>query len=695
MQEERSFVYFAVGMNEIAMGEFVSGVVTDNGMPIILIADLQLNAKTYHFAFENSMPVSSAAIRSQAHHKFFSFNINHRIKNIPYLFSWVNNNILKTSSPVDSYDRSSSPVEFYLGNIINKARTFLRNSAAFMARYWRESTPALLLSAKARIALVMALVALSHFGILGEDNGLIFFLMPCDWEYYRDELKRQRAREKEAQESEEKAKKIAEEIEKSVEEMGGLLDELVEAITEEESRDDLDTNITEAEEHDIRKVTIQAVVRYLKSASSNKNFEQAINLVAQALQKGVLTHDRLENVTKVINKDRVKEVLKKIYDRAGEEIKQIDENGNMPADATKHSRGLANLNKHLTNLTNKLGHHHHLFILGLTLGILAAVFSGTAESAPLPGLVLAFPLMMSAASPMETTGNTYAVLQGYASAVEPSRSASPIEASMDYIKLLTNDLDALAEQGELDKTYYIPTPAGAFNSQVANPDINNIIMVGDLVACQGLINAIVLKKKELSNLKRARFFEINTALFVDRLAVPAELESELGKLVNYIKTVYAQERVVLVLNFQAFDEVYKIKFDKMASLHLLLRGAINDRNISVVILANPKFYDDNLSKDKHLEEKFSVLDLRSIKQYDLLRIARDFMAGAAKRYEDLLPEGVKIAISKEVLEKALELSQKYYHQGFCVQKLQEVVDKVISRRLAKEELLNAGVNNIK
>ncbi|MGB3112993.1 MAG: hypothetical protein WBC00_00025 [Candidatus Omnitrophota bacterium] len=101
----------------------------------------------------------------------------------------------------------------------------------------------------------------------------------CDRMYYLEALRR----EKEKEENEEDADRIVEEVEKAVEEMGEELDELADAL-EEEGEDDLETEVSDEEKHDIREVTIKTVVRYLRSDKKDKNFEEVMGAVIQAIQ---------------------------------------------------------------------------------------------------------------------------------------------------------------------------------------------------------------------------------------------------------------------------------------------------------------------------------------------------------------------------------------------------------------------------
>ena len=142
------------------------------------------------------------------------------------------------------------------------------------------------------------------------DDGLLLpFVLTCERMYYSDELTKQRQEEAV---NEERAEEIAQEIKESVEKQGELLDEVAEALTEE--GEELETEITDNEKHNIKDVTLRAVVRYLQSGRKNKNFEEVTRVVAGDLQK-VLSRDNVEKVERVLGKEKVNDALKKFMTR--------------------------------------------------------------------------------------------------------------------------------------------------------------------------------------------------------------------------------------------------------------------------------------------------------------------------------------------------------------------------------------------
>ncbi|MFC1675042.1 AAA family ATPase, partial [Candidatus Omnitrophota bacterium] len=541
----------------------------------------------------------------------------------------------------------------------------------------RKTVPILALGVMALAMVIRGL--LTGDQSFGRFEFLPFIMLPCDRMGYLDELRMQR--EREARQNRKKAEKITEEIEKSVEEMGELLDEIAEEIADEiEGDDETETEIDDEEKHDIREVTIKTFMRYLKSDKKSKSYAEAVDMLAKALKDGIkkvanngpLSQEKIGKIKDILKGEKVGDALKRAYDKAESEIKPIESNGGNSGQDAAGADNWATLQQRLHQLKHRMGggpHHHKVNIIFLV------ILSGYLV-ARLLGLELPEELL----------------LLGLVAQVNPIGGPSAQEGP-DYIKLYTNDLDELARRGELDDAYYVSTAAAALNNRMVNEDINNFMVVGDPAVCQGLIEAIVARKGDssLENLKKARFFEINTARFADTLAIPGQLEVELSKLSNALKAAYERQRVVLVLDFQDFAYIGKMKAGMMGSTYLQLKEAIEAKNISVVILASPQIYETLLVKDKRLDSKFDIIDLRQPADYDLLKIARDFTRRINRVYKNILPDGVRARVERSILPEALTLSQKYYPEGLSVNKLQEVIDKIITRTFTKSERLAAAL----
>src|SRR3989338_3334160 len=516
--------------------------------------------------------------------------------------------------------------------------------------------------------LIIAFIGLKLFLSKGFDCGdisnSVFIMLPCYRMFYTEELSKD-AQNKEVK-NEEEAERRIQDIEESVKEMDELLSELAEEI---ENDADLDSNVNDSEKHSILDITIRSTVGYLRSQKKSRSFEETLNSIATALQKKVLTRDSLDKVKGILGKETARDILKRIYEKAEKEIVAINGSGRTEA-AAANTSGLSYLRQRLAEMNKHLGGHHHSILLGIFLAaycILAFAFGLPMAEAGMPLIALA------------VSGKT----------------EGPGE--VDYVSLYSNDLNELAKEGRIDDTYYLSKYAAALNSQAVNPGYNNVMIIGDPSICQGLVEAVVVRKTKspsLNNFKEAKFFEINTTRFAEGLAIPGQFELELSKYISALKKAYSKNRIVLVLNFQDFYDLYKIKGGMSASLYFQLKEAIEAENIMVVILANSYLYDEKLSKDKRLEPKFGIIDLRRPPEYDLLNIARDFTGRLESIYRDILPPDVKLSIDLKVLEEALRLSQKYYPQGLSVNKLQEVIDRVIICNLGMFARLAARVNEI-
>jgi len=502
----------------------------------------------------------------------------------------------------------------------------------------------------------------------------LILAMPCDRMYYYRELE-ERMRREQIQNDREIEERVKE-AEGNLKEMGEFLDDLSDTIADE-SRDEFDTEITDTEKHDIREITIQSVSRYVKSGKKDKNFEELVSILAKELQSKVFKHDSIEKVEAMLRKEGVSGDLKKIYDKAGQTL-PLGQSGTEGGGSTISDMQKALLHnlQHMAKGLGILKHHHHLLIFALTTGLL-----GTYTVCRFAfGLHYDF-LLYGAFGMVANMG-----IPGM-----PAQEEDPAE----IIKKYTNDLDALASDRKIDDTYYLSSSVAMLNDQVANEACKNVFLVGDPVATQGLLEATIVRKASLTNLKNARFLEVNTARFIDNLAIPGQLESDLRKLTTAIKTVYKKERVVLVLNFQDFFDMYKMKGGTGASLYFQMIEAIEAKNISVAILSNPELYERKLSKERKLQDKFGVIDLKTLPEYDLKRIARNHVRRLNTLYKDILPEGINLNMSRQDTELALYLAQKYYPQGLPVNKFQEVLDRVITGVFTDGDRLNANLAEIR
>ncbi|MFH1777257.1 MAG: AAA family ATPase [Candidatus Omnitrophota bacterium] len=535
-----------------------------------------------------------------------------------------------------------------------------------------------------QLAIVVGSILGLALFISGNPIGMIpVVMLPCDRMFYGEELRKQKAQELKNKElSEEEVEAHAERTVAQVEEMGELLDEFSEELGEDE---DLETDVdNDQTKHDIRDITIQSLTRYLKSGKKDKSFEEFVNSLIGDLQT-TLSDDNEEAIRAALNKPGVRDKLRAAYNKGEEDLPAIaGEDTNGPGHDTRtirylnellhraiHQRGWSDQHHHLGGT-----HLHSLAWLLLGFGILRVVLN------------LAFGVDMPVDNLVE--GIAVALVMGQGGVGLPGFEEGSEE---DYIREYTIDLNELARAGKIDDTYYLERDAGNINNQIAVRGRNNVVIVGDPEVGEGLLEAIVVRSEQevttLTNLQGAKFLEFNTARFVDKLAMPGQLEEEVAKLINSIKNVYWREQVVLVFNFQDFYSIGEIKGKMIGGLYLLLEAALNAENISVLGIANKQVYAGLFENDRRLESKFEKCELTSPAPYDMRRIMRQFRLRVTDIYAGIFPEGVSLNISRRTIDDAIKLAEKYYPSGTPPNKLQEIIDKIITDKLLRLERLNS------
>ncbi|MFH1791524.1 MAG: AAA family ATPase, partial [Candidatus Omnitrophota bacterium] len=517
--------------------------------------------------------------------------------------------------------------------------------------------------------------------------GLPYIFGGCGPMYWRELLARLRAKEVQ---DEKDAERVADEIEDSVEDMGEKLDELAEEIIEEDERlsesgdeDGLESEVSEAQAHDIKAVTIRALTEYIKSSCKNRDFEKAALLVAGALQKQVLKQDTADVVKKFMERGEIRDKLRLVYDKTAAEIDEHEPEGKDVGPSGGATQAQQNwLRQKLDAVSNHLGHgphghpHVHMLIAGVLVSLyLIGKYAFGWDIGQL-GLVMSLILATRDVSGKAPEPDVDDAAGGADGATDGADGGVP-----DYVAKYTNDLDELASRRALDDTYYMSDKVSQLNNGLLNVDANNSMLIGDPVACQGLIEACVVRKAEFSNLRRARFFELNGGRFADSLAIPAVLEKELKKLSEGLEAVAGTKgvsRVILVINFQDIYAMTRMKGGMTATISNQLKQVLESENVSVIIAADPILYKEKLAREKRLEARFQVIDLRAPPEYALLDIARNFKRKISTAYAGLIPAGIDVTIKRDTIKGALRLSGKYYTDGLSVNKLQEILDRIIT-----------------
>jgi len=264
------------------------------------------------------------------------------------------------------------------------------------------------------------------------------------------------------------------------------------------------------------------------------------------------------------------------------------------------------------------------------------------------------------------------------------------------VKRFTIDLGALADRMEIDDSYFEATSVKRVDVQSAVPNQNNVIVVGDPVAAQGFMESVVCSREHLRNLKTAKFLEFNTAQLCEVMANPMlgvmGIDLMIDKTINGIRELYCKkgQKVVLVLNFQDLYRVEQMTGGIGMSFYGKFKEAIEDPNISVMVLSNPELYEKSLKDLNQKKRRFGTpIDLRTLKPYSLREIAGRFSRKIKDIYHDTLPEGVKVSIDRAVRDKALELIERYYSGAFAPVKYQEIIDKIITKFATRQRVLKA------
>jgi len=521
----------------------------------------------------------------------------------------------------------------------------------------------------------------------------------CDRMAYAEYLAEQRAKEKEELDEDD-----LKEIEETVNEMGEEIDALVEAMVEEaDETDKIETDIdNDQAQHDIKDVTTQSVLKYIKSGKKNKSFEEALNAVAKNLQQKVFTNESVETVKDLLKKSEIKGKLKGIYDKAEGEYRESESAGGETNGLSTESKG--HLAAFLHQLKHRLGlDHHHGKGQSHGLGpnspmLLFFIFIG---GALLAGTVLQ-------GDPFAFFGENFYFMLGM---VAPFGLLGQEETPEQIVEKYTTNLTEMAKEGKFEDSGYLEVEARKIANQAGVSGANNTILVGDPIVGEALVEAMATRiaqgTSKPKNLTDVTFLEFNTTRFIDELSIPGKFEDEIRRLILAIKATKKTDKVVLVLNFQ---DIYRVgaltlKGRAMANLYFRFKEAITDPDISILGVANEKVYKEYFEGNEDLKRSFGVVEIKTPPKYNLIRILRDFKRRIPDIYKDLLPEGIRFKVMKKTLDGAIELCRKYDPSGSLPNKVQEILDRIIVEKLGRtrdlelqlkdiEERLNRGVKEL-
>ena len=503
-------------------------------------------------------------------------------------------------------------------------------------------------------------------------------------------------------------KEDKEEIQAAVSDMKDQLEELVDEMVSEaegELDDELETDIdNDQAQHNIKKLTIQAITRYLKSGTRDPQFEEMLNLLAQDLKNKVFTKDSesIESIKKLLNRPDVKSKLKTIFDKATTELPDSSDwhemTDGLSAGTLDYLAQIeAELNKHEEGHQHGEDHHHHgdghhhdgggfgIQHLGLFLAVIGFLwFLATGELQSLIDGGFPFAFAMAGIGGLGLGG-----LFG-------QEEETPEEIVARY----TINLTEMAQEGKFDDAGYLEKEALAIDRQIGVTKKNNVVLVGDPVVGESLVEAIVTRmaqgKSKTDNLNDVTFLEFNTTQFIDELTYPGKFEQKIRDLILAIQATKKTKKVVLVLNFQ---DIYRVgaltlKPDMMRNLHFRFKEAINDPDISILGVANENVYEGYFENNEKLKDAFGVVELKVPPPYKLDSILRDYKKRIPSLYGDLLPKGVKFKITTKVLKEAVKLCQKYDPSGTLPNKVQEIIDRIIIQKLGKTRELQLQLQHV-
>ncbi|MDD5440099.1 MAG: AAA family ATPase, partial [Candidatus Omnitrophica bacterium] len=528
----------------------------------------------------------------------------------------------------------------------------------------------------------------------GWDMGVIM-LIPvvagvCGCMAYSETVTRQKQDDLKAaleKQDREATKQIQKDIKDAVEEHRELIETLEEEVLDAEEAQEFTLNLrSDRARTDFVKYITLATVDYFKSTEKgDRTFEDFIDKVIELLKASVFKNsdDTPDKIRKLLLSDTLRPLLEKIYKNADRDIVY------KPAKPEVREPLQSEVLKAVVSQTQTTGLEASE---GAGKGFLGGGTSTTVILFILAGASLAMRLLLG----WDTDLFLGALVAGVAVNGNGQAEEEPPE---EIIKKYASDLDKLAEAGKIDDTYYVDE-IGAIDAQAENNDANNFLLVGDPTLAQGAIEAAVARKQTLKTFKDARFFEIDTAQFVDSLAVPGMLDNVLKKLITAIQTEADTRhgRSVVVLNFRDYVETPMITGRGGKNIDMVysqLSRAIRSKNVSVIIITPPALHEKTLSKTGKYDDNFMKIDLTKPREYDVRRIARSYVMKINTLYKDRLPDGVKVRVERSVIEETLEAIGRYYTGTFAVTKFQELTDRIIIEEFSRGDALRFELDDVR
>ncbi len=472
---------------------------------------------------------------------------------------------------------------------------------------------------------------------------------------------------------------LADKTDEVEEDIGEALDEYSDELAEaSEDNEEIETDISdEPEQHDIRELTIMAVLRYIDEGKKIADFENLVNAVTTALTQGiggekpVLKQQEADAVREMLRESgKFKEMAEKTESEFGPLKEKRDTQKKKRAEeeaATEVTTEATGAAKKVIHELSKPGSTTKMILMLLIPTVLLALLAPKLLPYLCIALVLGMALMPNSPNP-------------------PGGG----ESASELIDKYTIDLTELARQQKLDDAAFLENKASAIQDRLKMSEANNAILVGDPIIGEGLVYALGTRFYTGSGIypemKGVRLLELNMPLFIDQLGVPGMLETEVAKLLETIAEQAKSEKIVLYVNFQDIAHIANIKSEVLSSVKFLLKEVIDNSEVPVIGLADEANYV-RYFRDSEMRQSFGEIKLESPPHYNIVKRLKEFRRRFAQVYKEDLPEGIRITIKNDTIDEAIRIVQKYIPYGTMPNKVQEILDSIISERLYQQESL--------
>jgi ATP-dependent Clp protease ATP-binding subunit ClpA/WD40 repeat protein len=519
--------------------------------------------------------------------------------------------------------------------------------------------------------IILGFVAALHFGIFPVILILPFLVhslwntfVPkaykaiCDTMYYRDQMTKaiedewaKRGRvptDAEISDAVNKVKEATEEIE-------GTLKEVEEAIIEEIENDgEFSSELDDEAKHSLRELIIKSAGEYIENGGNN--YEQWIQNLQEKLLS-VFLEDGPEKITKLLQSEKAKGALRKIYNKADRDFlhRPLSQK-----DGGMFGRAMHEL-QHLLKIVHNRGHHHPpsgtilksitFFIIGLG-ALLYYMLTDDCH-----GVYLAM-----AMGPILPIGGG---------------SNGPETPKPEIMEAMTIDLTANIREKKVRDYYFSSDIAGQMDSIAGRGRTgrrddtikNNILLTGansDLL--ESVMESVVGRmvkgndEREYPNLSQSDYLLFNAGRLVDVLAIPGTIEDMIKGFASALDEYYEKvgRNAVLFINLQDLYDLGQMErkgAPSVAGLYMRLAPLLESKRVTLVGLATGAL-SKKLSSEERMMQYIEVVSLDEPRKYKMEDIVRDEIQRLNDSYKDRL-NGVEIKIKKEERTKLTARIPKY------------------------------------